>query len=114
MPHEGRTSGNCPERNNEELERSGVGCAAGQAHVCTPKYKPIPSDHRACLARLVEAGRMIRRHDGSYGTPSAMMIPNHIATALKARRMIVAGFNSEVVPTELGRRFNAESDDATL
>jgi hypothetical protein len=55
-------------------------------------------------------GRMIRRHDGSYGTPSKMMIPNAIATALKARRMIVAGFNSEVVPTELGRRFNEEKN----
>lgn len=31
MPHESRVSGNCPERSNEELERSGVGCAAGQA-----------------------------------------------------------------------------------
>lgn len=91
-------------------DRDGV-CAAGQASTSTPKYKPIPSDHRACLSRLIEIGRMIRRHDGSYGTPSAMMIPNHIATALKARRMIVAGFNSEVVPTELGKRFNAERDD---
>lgn len=29
MSHKGRASGNCPERSNEELERSGVACAAG-------------------------------------------------------------------------------------
>ncbi len=32
MPHKGRASGNCPERNDKELDRSGVACAAGQAH----------------------------------------------------------------------------------
>lgn len=84
-----------------------------QAQVSTPKYKPIPKDHRDCLSRLIEMGRMIRRHDGSYGTLATMMIPNKIATALKGRRMAVAGFNSEIVPTGLGRRFNAESDNAS-
>lgn len=111
MPHESRASGNSLTPSHiRSGEVSEVACAAGQASTSTPKYKPIPRDHRECLSKLIEAGRMIRRHDGSYGTPTAMMIPNRIATALKARRMIVAGFNSEVVPTELGRRFNAEKD----
>ncbi len=30
MPHKGRASGNSPERPDEELERSGAGCAARQ------------------------------------------------------------------------------------
>lgn len=112
MPHESRVSGNFPERSNKELERSGVGCAAGQAHVGTPCFKPISAEHRSCLTRLVEIGRMIRRIDGSYGTDSEMMMPNAIAVDLKNRRFAAAGFDKCIVPTERGLKLLREKNNA--
>ncbi len=112
MPDKGRASGNCPERSNEELERSGVACAAGQAQVSTPQYKPISIEHRKCLAHLVQVGRMIRRTDGSYGTEAEMMMPNSIAVDLKSRRFAVAGFNKDIAATDRGRKLLRETDNA--
>jgi hypothetical protein len=56
---------------------------------------------------------MIRRTDGSYGTPAQMMIPNAVASALKARRFAIAGFNSEIVPSDKGRRAIAEGKNVS-
>lgn len=39
MPTDSRASGNCPERPFVESERSGVACAAGQAHTFAYSFK---------------------------------------------------------------------------
>lgn len=117
MPHEGRVSGNCPERSNKELERSGVGCAAGQAHVLSNKghpgdmrlKKPIADEDREALKRLVEVGRMIRRTDGRYGTAREPMITQGIVARLKQRDLAVSGFDRKsIAASDKGRRLYAE------
>ncbi len=109
MPHESRVSGNSlnPSRIRSG-ELSEAGRAAGASQVGTPCFKPISAEHRSCLSRLVQVGRMIRRIDGSYGTDSEMMMPNKIAVDLKNRRFAAAGFDKCIVPTERGHKLLRE------
>lgn len=122
MPHKSRASGNCPERSFEELERSGVGCAAGVAHVQSNRghpgdmriKRPIADEDREALRRLVEVGNMIRRSDGRYGTAREPLITGAIVARLKVRQLAVSGFDRKsVAPSDKGRRLYAEMKNAT-
>jgi hypothetical protein len=75
----------------------------------TRRYKPVSPAHRAALARLVEAGRMIRRADGGYGNDAETLMPNAIAVDLKNRRFAAAGFSKDLVPTERGKKLLRET-----
>lgn len=118
MPHESRVSGNCPERNNEELERSGVGCAAGQAHTPSNRghagdirlKKPMSEEDRQALINLCRNGKMIRRGDASgYGTETQALATNDVAARLKARGFAVSSFDQQTMyPSDKGKRLFAE------
>jgi hypothetical protein len=119
MPHESRTSSNSLDpsciRSDDD---SGAGCAAGQARAMwgagnpgdTRLKNPVSTEDREALKRLVEAGRMIRRSDGRYGSAAKAMMTQANAQRLKARELAVSGFDKQktMYPSDKGRRLYAE------
>lgn len=92
------------------------GCAADTfppRTVGTAIKKPITPEDREALRRLCKLGKMIRRSDGSYGTPKQELIACDVAARLKARRFAIPGFDRELVPTAKGIQANGEGNDAT-
>lgn len=122
MPHESQASGNCPEHAFEDLERSGVGCAAGQAQVKraanignTRLRKPMSGEDRDALANLCRLGVMVRRGDRKgYGTEAQVFATNDIAARLKARGFAVSSFDQQTMyPSDKGKRLYAEMSNAS-
>lgn len=123
MPHDSRASGNCPERSFEELERSGVACAAGQAQVTSNRghagdirlKKPMSGEDRDALANLCQLGVMVRRGDRKgYGTATQVLATNDIAARLKARGFAVSSFDQQTMyPSNKGKRLYVEMSNAS-
>lgn len=70
---------------------------------------PIAPEDREALRRLCDAGRMIRRTDGSYGTAAEKLITNAVAVRLKRRGLATPGFNKDMFPSMRGKQCNAEA-----
>lgn len=65
---------------------------------------------RDALRRLINAGKMIRRHDGSYGTTREQLMTNADARELKAKKLACPGFNHDIYPTLKGRKLIEEAN----
>jgi hypothetical protein len=119
MPTDGRAqSVSVPDEAGATMPHRDDVCAAGQAYgpwnTGRPGdmrlKKPVADEDREALKRLVEAGRMIRRGDGRYGTPAKALITSVVAARLKARELAVSGFDKQktMYPSDKGRRLYAE------
>jgi hypothetical protein len=119
MPTDGRAqSVSVPDEAGATMPHQDDMRAAGQAYGPwntgrpgdTRLKKPVAKEDREALKRLVEAGRMIRRGDGRYGTTAKPLITNVVAARLKARELAVSGFDKQktMYPSDKGRRLYAE------
>jgi hypothetical protein len=71
--------------------------------------KPIADEDREAVRRLIEAGKMIRRADGRWGTASRPLITGAVAARLKARSLAVSAFDKQTMyPSDKGKRLYAE------
>lgn len=74
---------------------------------------PVAAEDREALMRLVEAGKVVRRSDGRWGTSSRPLMTGAIAARLKERTLAVSGFEElTMVASDKGKRLYAEMKNA--
>lgn len=102
MSTDGRAQADLPEQARKLRDQDGVGAAG------TFSPRAVGTQR----SKLIDHGKLIRRSDGSFGTTIRTLITNAVAVSLKSKRLAIAGFNREIVPTNKGRQVDMEEQDA--